>query len=205
MGRKASVEDEELLARLGAVFRDVGYEGATLAALSDATGLQKASLYHRFPGGKEQMAREVLDSARAWVEAEIAAPLRADGSPAARIGDMVRKLDAFYAGGRQACLLNMLSSTRIHESPFTPLIRGVFEAWIGALAVALVDAGVDRTVARARAERAVGLLQGSLVLSRGMGTTRPFRDALKALLGELLDGVPAGGGRQRRKTKPSSN
>lgn len=196
MGRKASIEDEELLARLGAVFRDVGYEGATLAQLSDATGLRKASLYHRFPGGKEQMAREVLESARAWIDAEVVAPLRADGPPADRIGDMVRKLDAFYAGGRQACLLNMLSSARIRESPFTPLIRGAFEAWIGALAATLVDAGLDRRIARVRAERAVAVLQGSLVLSRGMGTTRPFRDALKALPGELLDGVRDDGGRR---------
>lgn len=186
MGRKASVEEEELMARLGTVFRDVGYEGATLAVLAEATGLKKASLYHRFPEGKVQMAREVLESAGAWLEEHILAPLKSASPPVDRIAAMVKRLDEFYSGGRQACLLNMLSSAHIHEGPFTQLIKQIFEAWIGALSVVLIDAGVDRKTARTRSERAVIMLQGSLVLSRGMGTTRPFREFLKTLPDELL-------------------
>lgn len=193
MGRRAVVEEEVLLARLSAVFRDFGYEAATLTMLSEATGLKKASLYHRFPGGKEQMAREVLESAGAWLEEHILAPLKGAGAPAARIGDMTKRLDEFYSGGKQACLLNMLSSSRIHEGPFTNLIRQMFEAWIEALSVVLTDAGADRKVARLRAERAIMLLQGSLVFSRGMGTTRPFREFLKALPRELLGAAQVAG------------
>jgi TetR/AcrR family transcriptional regulator, lmrAB and yxaGH operons repressor len=188
MGRKASVEDDELIILLSAVFRDVGYEGATLAMLSEATGLKKASLYHRFPEGKEQMAREVLESAGAWLEENILGPLRDSGAPAARIGDMVRRLDQFYSGGKQACLLNMLSSGRIAEGPFTEPIKQVFAAWIDALSAVVADAGIDRKTARHRAERAVIMLQGSLVVSRGIGTTRPFREFLKALPHDLLQG-----------------
>lgn len=189
MGRKASVEDEELMARLSRVFRDVGYEGATLAVLSDATGLKKASLYHRFPGGKEQMAREVLERAGAWLEEHILAPLKGDGEPEDRITAMVKQLDMFYSGGKQACLLNMLSSSRIHEGPFTAAIKQIFEAWIEALSAVISDVGVDKKVARTRAERGVIMLQGSLVFSRGIGTTRPFREFLKSLPGELLGGA----------------
>jgi TetR/AcrR family transcriptional repressor of lmrAB and yxaGH operons len=186
MGRKASVEEETLMARLSAVFRDVGYEGATLTTLSEASGLKKASLYHRFPGGKEQMAREVLQSAGAWLDQHILAPLRGSASPKNRIDAMIEKLDEFYSGGRQACLLNMLSSARIHEGPFTQLIKQLFEAWIDALSAVLIDAGHNKAVARTRAERALIMLQGSLVISRGTGTTRPFRECLKTLPGELL-------------------
>ena len=42
------------------VFRKVGYDGASLQQLANATGLKKSSLYHRFPEGKKQMAEEVL-------------------------------------------------------------------------------------------------------------------------------------------------
>ena len=186
MGRKVAVEDAELMQRLSRVFRDVGYGGASLTMLAEASGLKKASLYHRFPRGKEQMAREVLESAGAWLDEHILSPLTNGGAPKERINDMVRQLDAFYSGGKQACLLNMLSSARIHDGPFTDLIRRTFEAWIDALASVLTDAGVDRTVARKRAERGVIMLQGSLVFSRGIGTTRPFRDFLKSLPGDLL-------------------
>jgi TetR/AcrR family transcriptional regulator, lmrAB and yxaGH operons repressor len=186
MGRKPSVDEEELMARLSAVFRDVGYEGATLTVLSEATGLKKASLYHRFPQGKEQMAREVLESAAGWLEEHILSPLKSDSPPSDRIAAMVKRLDEFYSGGKQACLLNMLSSAHIHEGPFTQLIKRIFEAWISALSVVLIDAGVDREAARTRAERAVIMLQGSLVFARGMGTTRPFREFLKTLPDELM-------------------
>lgn len=186
MGRKVSVEEEDLMARLSGVFRDVGYASASLAALSEATGLKKASLYHRFPEGKEQMAQEVLASAQAWLTEHILTPLKASSPPEERIAAMVRKLDEFYSGGRQACLLNMLSSAQIHQGPFTGQIKTIFEVWIATLADVLVDAGFDRDTARSRARRAVALLQGSLVLSRGMGSTVPFRDFLASLPTELL-------------------
>jgi len=186
MGRKAAIDEEELIVRLSAVFREVGYEGATLAMLAEAAGLQKASLYHRFPQGKEQMAREVLEHTGAWLEENILQPLRADGAPAAKINAMVKRLDELYSGGRQACLLNMLSSSRIHEGPFTQMIQLTFDAFIEALCAVLMDAGLGKKEARSRAERAVMMLQGSLVLSRGTGTTRPFRAFLKSLPGDLL-------------------
>jgi len=192
MGRKAAIEGDELIARLSAVFREVGYEGATLTMLAEAAGLQKASLYHRFPQGKEQMAREVLAHTGAWLEENILQPLRADGAPAAKIGAMAKRLDELYSGGRQACLLNMLSSARIDDGPFTQMIQHAFEALIGALRAVLMDAGLDKRTARSRAERAVMMLQGSLVLSRGMGTPRPFREFLKSLPGDLLGGARAG-------------
>ncbi len=186
MGRKAAIDEAELIVRLSTVFREVGYEGATLTMLAEAAGLQKASLYHRFPQGKEQMAREVLEHMGAWLEENILQPLRVDGAPAARIDAMVKRLDELYSGGRQACLLNMLSTARIHEGPFTQIIQHVFEALIAALSAVLMDAGFDKRAARSRAERAVMMLQGSLVLSRGMGTPRPFRAFLKSLPGDLL-------------------
>ncbi|MEP7000146.1 MAG: helix-turn-helix domain-containing protein, partial [bacterium] len=40
---------DEVLDRLLDTFRDRGYEGASLAELSAATGLMKSSLYHYFP------------------------------------------------------------------------------------------------------------------------------------------------------------
>lgn len=187
MGRRATLDDEELLDRLGRVFREVGYAGASLTALSEATGLKKASLYHRFPGGKEQMAREVLEHAARWLEEEVLIPLRGDGEPRARLVAMARKLDSFYSGGKQACLLNMMSSAHIHEGPFVQPIKRVFRAWIDALAGVAREAGYDRGTAKARAERAVIHLQGALVLSRGTGTTRPFKELLKSLPDDLLE------------------
>ena len=186
MGRKATVDDNELMERLSRVFRDVGYEGATLSILSEETGLKRASLYHRFPGGKEQMAQEVLAATEAWLSENIIRPLDSDASPETRIHALIKRLDWFYSGGRQACLLNMLTSARIQEGPFVEPIRNLFQAMISALAKLLRDRDFSDSEASERAERAVMLLHGSLVVSRGIGSTQPFKRFLKSLPEELL-------------------
>ena len=192
VARPSTITDEELIDRLSAVFQDVGFAGASLAALSEATGLKRASLYHRFPDGKEQMAREVLDASAKWLEENVLLPLRSDASPHDRVKIMSAKLKTFYLGGKQACLLNMLSSAHIHEGPFTAKIKEMFKALIDALTQVLEDAGQSRKTARMRAERAVMLLQGSLVLSRGVGTTKPFRTFLDSLPSELFPDAERG-------------
>lgn len=181
MGRPVLVRDDDLLARLSLTFRDVGYEAASMAVLSERTGLKRASLYHRFPSGKEQMAHEVLAGAHAWLDENVLAPLRTDDGPAVRVAAMIEALGRFYENGERACLLNMLSGPINEDGPFVEAIRETLEAWIDALARCVEETGVPRVEARTRAVRAVSLVQGSLVVSRGLGTTVPFADALATL------------------------
>lgn len=197
MARKALIEDDVLLERLSATFRDVGYESASLARLSEATGLKKASLYHRFPGGKEQMGLEVLQEAGRWLTRHVLEPLAGNGSPRERIAAMARELDGFYSGGKQACLLNLLSSPIGGSGPFKAAIRQMFEAFVDALAGVVAETGCPASVAHDRAERGVALIQGSLVLARGLGSTEPFRKTLDALPDELLADMTANTGECR--------
>lgn len=185
MARPPTIEDDALIGVLAGVFRDVGYEAASLAHLAEAAGLQKASLYHRFPGGKAAMAAEVLARATDWLGREVIAPLTEPGDPRARIGRAAAALDGFYQGGRKACLLNMLSSPRPLGGPFSAAIRSAMLTLIAALAAPARDAGQSAEAAQARAERALGALQGALVLSRGLGDDGPWRRALPRLADDL--------------------
>jgi len=186
MARPQSIDEHELINRLSRVFRDIGFEGASLAMLAAAAGLQKASLYHRFPRGKQQMAEEVLAAALSWFAANILSPLTGKGPPAQRIATVVANLDAFYANGREACLLNVLASPLRQGGPFAAVIKGAFEALIKAFAALARDAGHAPIEARVRAERVVMLLHGSLVVCRGLGSSKPFKLFLAALPSELL-------------------
>jgi AcrR family transcriptional regulator len=180
------IDDDRMLAALGRVFRDCGYEGASMAALSAATGLQKPSLYHRFPGGKQDMAGAVLARALDWMGRNVIAALQVPGDPRGRITAAAAALDGFYEGGARACLLNMLASPRADDGPFAAAIREAFAALIAAFAAPARDAGLPEDRARMRAERAVGGLQGALVLARGLGDPAPFRRYLAALPDDLL-------------------
>lgn len=187
MPRPRSIEEDDLISRLARVFGEVGFEGASLSLLAQATGLQKASLYHRFPGGKQQMAEEVLAKTGTWLEANVLSVLNGPGAPPDKLAEVAANLDGFYQGGARACLLNMLSSPRIEDGPFAPAIRSAFAALIAGFSRLAIEAGATPPSARRRAERAVMLLQGALVLSRGTGDTAPFRAVLAGLPAEILE------------------
>jgi AcrR family transcriptional regulator len=57
----AKVSKEEVLDHALELFRTSGFEGVSLSDLSAATGLEKPSLYFRFPGGKEEIVLAVLN------------------------------------------------------------------------------------------------------------------------------------------------
>ncbi len=180
------VEVEGLMDRLTEVFRTVGYDGATLSKLSEATGLQRASLYHRFPGGKQEMAEAVLARAGEWFRKNILETLSGPGTPKQRLEGMVHKLDAFYGRGRSSCLLDTLSFGD-GRSLFESHIKQSFAAWVNALARVIIEArGCSMTVARPVAEDAVIRIQGALVLCRGVGNTKAFQRIIRSLPESLI-------------------
>lgn len=170
---------EEVLNRLAQVFRENGY-GATLSQLSEATGLQRASLYHYFPGGKAEMAAAVVERSNELLEREIIAPLGKPGPPFDRLAGMMANLDKYFSGGKQSCLLGALTP-RGDAKGFEAHIRSGFDAWLEAITAVLVEAGISRKAARTRAEDAVFAIEGALVVCRALGDVAPFRRLLREL------------------------
>lgn len=179
--RASKLTDEQLIDRIAAVFRHYGYAGASLTNLSEATGLERASLYHRFPGGKEQMAEAVLLYLGKQLEINLFAPLRAPGEPESKLTLVVKVIDAFYQSGHLPCILETLSLEGA-----TPAIRQALSTMTAALIEAL--AGLARelgaeTSAQAweRATAAVGAIEGSLVLVRLTADQAHFKSAVNRL------------------------
>jgi AcrR family transcriptional regulator len=164
---------EEVAQRIFGVFRTYGYEGATLARISEATGLGRASLYHYYPGGKDDMAREVLGTARAWLEANVVGALERPGTPAARLRNMTAALRAGYAEGEASCVLNLLGVGEAGEK-FATDLNLVIEVWVHALERLLRTAGESPARARRTALDAVVRIEGALVVSRALGDTSVF-------------------------------
>ena len=102
---------DEILDRLLATLRDKGYDGASLADLSAATGLAKSSLYHSFPGGKEEIALRVLQHLDAKLAHALFEPLRSRRPPAHKLAAMLATIDEHYDGGRAASLLGRLGAS----------------------------------------------------------------------------------------------
>jgi|JI10StandDraft_1071094.scaffolds.fasta_scaffold25211_7 TetR/AcrR family transcriptional repressor of lmrAB and yxaGH operons len=182
----AIITKDEVLSRLLEVFRRDGYDGASLAEISRATGLGKSSLYNHFPGGKEQMALEVLAALGASLERDLFAPLAAAGPREKRLDAMLEAIDAFYDGGNKACLLERLAAS-VDRRPFSRPLAAAFTRWMGAIEALAIEAGVKGAVAARRAEDAVVRIEGALVVSAAMGETGPFERALADIRATLLE------------------
>ena len=183
--RPSRIDNTALIERLLDVFRTHGYEGASLSIIAEATGLQRASLYHRFPGGKEEMVEAALSRVDEVFSNNVLAPLSEKGEPAARVRKMARRLGEFFSAGRRSCVLDTLSLGEA-ASPLQDHVRRSFAAWVDAMTVVARDAGARPATARRRAEDALVSIQGGLVFSRATGDTKPFERALADLPATLV-------------------
>lgn len=176
---RQKINEVQLLDKLTHVFRLYGYEGASLTRLTEATGLKRASLYHHFPGGKEEMALAVLERGSQGLEAQVLTPLQEPGTPAQRVQHMAERLNKFYAQGQQSCLLDTLSLGE-EDSLHKPIQKAI-AAWLKAMIQVAQEAGLAPDVAEQRAEEVLIRIQGSLVFARTTGNTQPFQRVLKEL------------------------
>ncbi len=176
-----SVADrDELIPALSEIFREHGFAGASLSEITRGTGLGKGSLYHFFPGGKEEMAKAVLDDVSSWFETNVYLPLREGDDAAAGIEHMFDATVRFFHSGRRICLVGSFALDDTRDR-FAAAIRSYFADWVVALEAALIRRGMDGTSARENAEDIVAGIQGALVLARSQHDPKLFVRAVKRL------------------------
>lgn len=158
---------------LAEAFREHGYEGASLAILSSATGLGRGSLYNFFPGGKEEMMASVLAHIDQWFDDAIFVPLARAGDPAAAIGAMFDAASAYFRSGDRICLVGLISLGAPRDG-FAEQVQGYFARWIAALAQCLEAGRVPAPAAAQLAEDAVAGIQGAIVLARALDAAATF-------------------------------
>lgn len=177
---------ETIIPNLLELFRQYGYDGVSIARISESTGLGKASLYHHFPQGKEQMAKEVLSSIGQAVNDYFIAPLRATGKPRQRLVNMSKVVEDFYDSGRKACLVDGLTLGDANPL-FQETIGAIVETWIQAIADVGVESGLTQKIARERAENILIAIQGALIVSRALGYCAPFKRTIRDIPSMILD------------------
>lgn len=182
----ALISRDEAITRIAEVFRTLGFEGASLAAITAATGLGKGSLYNHFPGGKDDMGAAVLGHVGGWFEAQVYAPLRETTPPRAAVAAMFEVVDAYFRSGRRICLVGAFALDATRDR-FAGQVQGYFADWVAALEASLQRAGVSE--ARSLAETTVAGIQGALVLARALDDPSVFgrqlgqlQDRLKTVL-----------------------
>ena len=170
----------EVIAAVMPVFRKYGLDGATLSVITEEIGLQRSSLYHHFPEGKDEMAAACLAQVETEFEARVFAVLRSDALPEQRIRAVTRELRAYYEDGRMGCLFAAFALEN-SRARFKAQLDRMLHAWIEATAKLFRDQGQDERAAREAAEEVVCAIQGALIVAPGLGSNKPFLRAVKQL------------------------
>ncbi len=175
--RPPSVARETVIERLARAFRSDGFERATLRKLSHDAGLERASLYHLFPGGKAEMIAAALEYAAGEFERRVLSALVAPGSPAERFDAMLNGLDRYYERGAEPCMLGTLA-LEMPSDTFGSAVRAGFDKWIGLLEALFREEGLGEAESSARALEVVALVQGALLITRGLQRREVFQELI---------------------------
>ncbi|WP_067151618.1 TetR/AcrR family transcriptional regulator [Pseudotamlana agarivorans] len=179
--RPQKVNDDELIISLSKIFRTQGYEGTSLSDLSNITGLKKASLYHRFPNGKKEMAESVLIHIGKWVADNIFNVLNKEGDPAEdRLKNALFQIRELYNGGLDSCLFKVLS-TQNGMDLFGQSITNGMNEWLKAFKHFGLSINLSEHLAEEKALQTLIDIQGSLLVSKGLQDTTVFENTLKQI------------------------
>ena len=189
---------DRLMTATAELFRRQGYNGTSLKQVTEAAGAPMGSLYHFFPGGKDDLAEAVIGSSgQAYQELF---ELIADAAP-----DMATAVTDFFdaatvvleeTGYLDACPIGTVAlEVASTNDRLRAATDAVFEGWVGAATSRLVAAGLtDDGEARDLATTLVAAVEGGFMLSRAAQRPEPMRTAgrhMRRLVELALAEIPA--------------
>ena len=175
---------DEVLQGLFRVFRDRGFEGATISEIAKACGLGKASLYHHFPDGKDGMLIALVGTVLSRLDQDAFAPLRGRDAPKARIRAVIEGYGRYLEDGERNCLIGVLALGTA-RARIGALVSEYLQRWLDGLTQLYMAAGLSHKRAARAALDVMVRLQGAVVVSRMRDSTETFQQTSKRLLRDL--------------------
>jgi AcrR family transcriptional regulator len=183
------------------LFRRQGYAGTGIKQILAAASAPFGSLYHFFPGGKEQLGAETI-RASGQLYLELFASI------AASAADVPSAVEAFFAGAAETLLETdyadacPIATVALEVASTNEQLRkataDVFDSWIAGATQYFTAAGIPRQRARELALSMLCMLEGAFVLCRAMRSTEPLHaagagavaDVREALASARADAAP---------------
>jgi AcrR family transcriptional regulator len=174
------------------LFRLQGYSATGVKQIVEAAQAPFGSLYHFFPGGKEQLGAEAIRVSGALYELLIPAVI--DAAP-----DLLSGVRAFFAAATEhlrdtdyedAC---PIATVALEVSSSSETMRQacaqVFESWIVQGAARHARAGLSEEKARELTIGMLAALEGAFVLARALRSTEPLEIAGEMVARSVQDAL----------------
>jgi TetR/AcrR family transcriptional repressor of lmrAB and yxaGH operons len=167
-----------------ALFRRNGYAATGINEIADVSGAPKGSLYHYFPGGKDQIGEAAVRFAGAGVVATLEKLEHEHGSASAMIRAYCKLLAGWMAksGFRDGCpIATTLLESAPQSTDMATAGREAFAGWCAVIARALVRDGFGKAEAKRLSTLAVSSIEGALILARVEASAQPIEEVARAL------------------------
>jgi AcrR family transcriptional regulator len=169
------------------LMRERGAKATSLDAILEHSGAPRGSVYHHFPGGREQLLREAIDYAGRYVGRRL--DRDAGEHPLAALDGLFDEYRAtlLESDFRAGCPVVAVAIESPSEGPdLRDCARDAFERWRDAIERALHRAGIGRERAAELAIVSVASFEGALILSRAYRDLAPL-DRVRAELRARID------------------
>src|SRR3954469_17595361 len=186
----ASDSRDRMIKSAALLFRENGYSGTGFRDVIEHSGAPRGSIYHHFPGGKEQLAADTVAWAAGIIERRIARAAQ-NGDPIAALGIFVDSWREVLEDSnfRAGCPIVAVAAEADAGTTATDAAAAAFTRWQDLIARALLDAGVSRTDARRLATTVVAAIEGAILMCRVRRDIRPLRDVHRALEATLRTAI----------------
>ena len=176
--RPQKISDQQLTESMLEILRARGYEGSSLNDLAEVGGLKKASLYHRYPGGKESLVQSVLDYYTSWLHEHVFDLLSAKKKkPKKKLTTALENIRVNYHEGASNCLYLALSMES-GKALFGPQISKNCNEWLKSFTALGKDLGIKKKKAKQLARDCLIKIQGALVIGNILDDSQLFQEVI---------------------------
>ena len=187
---------ERIIDSTAELFRRQGYNGTGVKQIVAAAAAPFGSLYHFFPGGKEQLGAEVIRSSGAMYMQLFVEVIR--DTP-----DVLTAIADFFAGAAEtlretdyadACpIATVALEVASTNEPLRIATAEVFDSWVAGASAYFELAGIAPERARALSYSMLSLLEGAFIFSRAARSTEPLAAAGAAAVAAVRAELSASG------------
>ena len=198
----AAETKERIVQRSAELFRRQGFAGTGVKQIVAEASAPFGSLYHFFPGGKEQLGEQVIRSSGALYGQLIDEFFKPGADPVAatRAFFAAAAVSVRESGYADACpIATVALEVSSTSEPMRQACADVFNGWVDGAAARLVECGLPRKRSRALAFEIVTGLEGAFVLARALRSTEPIEVAGAAATASVREAMAKARMRRARR------
>ena len=164
---------QTMIERTAVLLARKGLQGTSFSDILEASGAPRGSLYHHFPGGKDELVLAALEHAG---KQALDVLDRLSGRPARDVAETFLLLwrsvlsRSEFSAGCAVVAVTVAADSAALRARASDILR----SWRERLAALFAEGGIPKKKARALATSLVAACEGAVILSRAEQTFEPF-------------------------------